>query len=153
MRKMIIKYADDEVRASRQDGGRLTRRTLTPSRTHPASPRCSAADGERERRVCLTASATGRFSVTSEQRLTVSVTEMPFKQQHYVTLLMHLSYRLPEGEGDVDEDAQMGEKRKAEENEADCGREVLEDLGRAFRTSVEGREWLNARLLVSSAAL
>lgn len=72
---------------------------------------------------------------------------MPFKQHHYVTLLMHLSYRLPEEGGE--EDPQTGEKRPREENEADCGREVLEELGRSFRTAVEGREWLNARLLVS----
>lgn len=82
---------------------------------------------------------------------------MPFKQQHYVTLLMHLSYRLPsdgaDGSPDGD-DAQTGEKRKAEDdNEADCGREVLEELGRSFRASVEGREWLNARLLVSHTKL
>ena len=50
-------------------------------------------------------------------------------------------------------DPQVGEKRKAvdrgEEVEVEYGREVLEELSRAFRGWVEGREWLNVRLCVS----
>ena len=71
-----------------------------------------------------------------------------------MTLLVQLSVRSPpaaEGEG---EDAATGEKRKAAEDpEVDCGREILEDLSRAFRTAVEGREWLNARLLLQFLSL
>jgi nuclear cap-binding protein subunit 1 len=50
-------------------------------------------------------------------------------------------------------DAQVGDKRKAEgEEEVECGKEVLEDLSRAFRGWVEGREWLNMRLAVCAAS-
>jgi nuclear cap-binding protein subunit 1 len=49
----------------------------------------------------------------------------------------------------VEVEAQVGDKRKAEgEEEVECGKEVLEDLSRAFRGWVEGREWLNMRLAV-----
>jgi nuclear cap-binding protein subunit 1 len=48
-----------------------------------------------------------------------------------------------------EEDAQTGEKRKAEDDgELDCGRDVLENLSIAYRTWVEGREWLNVRQCV-----
>jgi len=50
-----------------------------------------------------------------------------------------------------EEDAQTGEKRKAEDDgELDCGRDVLENLSIAYRTWVEGREWLNVRQCVCS---
>jgi nuclear cap-binding protein subunit 1 len=48
-----------------------------------------------------------------------------------------------------EEDTQTGEKRKAEDDgELDCGRDVLENLSIAYRTWVEGREWLNVRQCV-----
>jgi len=49
-----------------------------------------------------------------------------------------------------EEDAQAGDKRKADDDgEADCGRDVLENLSIAYRTWVEGREWMNVRQCVS----
>jgi len=48
-----------------------------------------------------------------------------------------------------DDDAEIGDKRKAEEGMEECGLEVIEDLNRAFRTWVEDRQWLNMRLCVS----
>lgn len=84
---------------------------------------------------------------------TNSVTQQPFKTAYYVALLLQLSIKAdsaPEMKEEDDVEAQIGEKRKAEEEaEADCGREVLEDLNIAFRSWVEGRQWLNVRQCVS----
>ena len=52
-----------------------------------------------------------------------------------------------------DDDAEIGDKRKAEEGMEECGLEVIEDLNRAFRTWVEDRQWLNMRLCVSTPLL
>ena len=53
-----------------------------------------------------------------------------------------------------EEDAQTGDKRKADDDgEADCGRDVLENLSIAYRTWVEGREWMNVRQCVSFISL
>lgn len=84
-----------------------------------------------------------------------SVTEEPHKHHHYVSLLLHLAYSQPEGAAEVEDetDAQTGEKRKAEVDDTECGREILEDLGRSFRNAVEAREWLSARLLLQFLSL
>lgn len=47
------------------------------------------------------------------------------------------------------EEVEVGTKRKMEDEEVECGREVVEDLSRAFRNWVEDRQWLNMRLCVS----
>jgi len=78
------------------------------------------------------------------------VTQEPFKTPYYVALLLQLSIK-PDSQFEVkeEEDAQTGEKRKAEDDgELDCGRDVLENLSIAYRTWVEGREWLNVRQCV-----
>jgi nuclear cap-binding protein subunit 1 len=81
---------------------------------------------------------------------TLRVTQEPHKHQHFVMLLLALSRRSVSLLSE-EPDAQVGEKRKAGgEDEAECGRDVLEDLSRAFRGWVEGREWLNMRLCVSA---
>jgi nuclear cap-binding protein subunit 1 len=80
------------------------------------------------------------------------VTQEPFKTPYYVALLLQLSIK-PDSQFEVkeEEDAQTGEKRKAEDDsELDCGRDVLENLSIAYRTWVEGREWLNVRQCVCS---
>jgi hypothetical protein len=80
------------------------------------------------------------------------VTQEPFKTPYYVALLLQLSIK-PDSHFEVkeEEDAQTGEKRKAEDDsELDCGRDVLENLSIAYRTWVEGREWLNVRQCVCS---
>lgn len=79
------------------------------------------------------------------------MTQEPHKHAHYVTLLLALSYRPEAVKEEVE--AQVGEKRKADHGEEpDCGREVLEDMSRALRGWVEGREWLHMRLCVSYRA-
>lgn len=78
------------------------------------------------------------------------MTQEPFKTPYYVALLLQLSIK-PDSQFEVkeEEDAQTGEKRKAEDDgELDCGRDVLENLSIAYRTWVEGREWLNVRQCV-----
>jgi nuclear cap-binding protein subunit 1 len=78
------------------------------------------------------------------------VTQEPFKTPYYVALLLQLSIK-PDSHFEVkeEEDAQTGEKRKAEDDgELDCGKDVLENLSIAYRTWVEGREWLNVRQCV-----
>jgi nuclear cap-binding protein subunit 1 len=83
------------------------------------------------------------------QKLISSVTQEPFKTPYYVALLLQLSIK-PDSQFEVkEEDAHTGEKRKAEDDsELDCGRDVLENLSIAYRTWVEGREWLNVRQCV-----
>lgn len=79
------------------------------------------------------------------------MTQEPFKTPYYVALLLQLSIK-PDSYSDVkeEEDAQTGEKRKAEDDgDLDCGKDVLENLSIAYRTWVEGREWLNVRQCVS----
>lgn len=92
----------------------------------------------------------------------VGVTQEPHKHSHYVSLLTHL-FRNPAPRdvdigGGEDEEDELGRKRKAEDQggrdggEAgvvECGREVLDDLSKAFRGWVEDRQWLNMRLTVS----
>jgi nuclear cap-binding protein subunit 1 len=83
------------------------------------------------------------------------VTQEPFKTPYYVALLLQLSIK-PDSHFEVkeEEDTQTGEKRKAEDDsELDCGRDVLENLSIAYRTWVEGREWLNVRQCVGSHSL
>jgi nuclear cap-binding protein subunit 1 len=78
------------------------------------------------------------------------VTQEPFKTPYYVALLLQLSIK-PDSQFEVkeEEDTQTGEKRKAEDDsELDCGKDVLENLSIAYRTWVEGREWLNVRQCV-----
>lgn len=70
---------------------------------------------------------------------------------YYVVLLLQLSRRPLEKDSER-ADAQTGDKRKAEDSEIECGRDVLEDLSTAFRSWVEAREWLNMRLCVSDQA-
>jgi nuclear cap-binding protein subunit 1 len=80
------------------------------------------------------------------------VTQEPFKTPYYVALLLQLSIK-PDSQFEVkeEEDTQTGEKRKAEDDsELDCGKDVLENLSIAYRTWVEGREWLNVRQCVCS---
>ena len=80
------------------------------------------------------------------------MTQEPFKTPYYVALLLQLSIK-PDSQSEVkeEEDAQTGEKRKAEDDsELDCGKDVLENLSIAYRTWVEGREWLNVRQCVCS---
>ena len=83
--------------------------------------------------------------------LTDRVTQEPFKTPYYVALLLQLSIKSDSHtEVKEEEDSQTGEKRRAEDDgEADCGRDVLENLSIAYRTWVEGREWLNVRQCVS----
>lgn len=71
---------------------------------------------------------------------------------YYVVLLLHLSRRPSSPRTEEDErDTATGEKRKASDSDdVECGLEVLEDLSRGLRSWVEGREWLNMRLCVSS---
>ncbi len=80
------------------------------------------------------------------------VTQEPHKHPHYVSLLLALSRRPPVVKtDDIAEEPQVGEKRKAPDGadvEPEYGREVLEDLNRAFQGWVEGREWMNVRLCV-----
>lgn len=80
------------------------------------------------------------------------VTQQPFKSPYYVALLLQLSIKseaAAEIKEEEDVEAQIGEKRRAEdEGEADFGREVLGNLNVAFRTWVEGRQWLNVRQCV-----
>lgn len=82
-----------------------------------------------------------------------SVTQQPYKTAYYVALLLQLSIKsdsIAETKEEDDVEAQIGDKRKAEdEGEADCGREVLENLNIAFRGWVESRQWLNVRQCVS----
>lgn len=44
-----------------------------------------------------------------------------------------------------------GQKRKAgnDQDDVDPGKDIIDDLIRAFRSWVEGREWLHMRLTVS----
>lgn len=81
------------------------------------------------------------------------VTQEPHKHPHFVSLLVHLFRQpvtTPAAEGPDQAEPSTGEKRKAEgEQEPECGREIVEDLSRAFRSWVEGRQWLNMRLCVS----
>jgi hypothetical protein len=83
------------------------------------------------------------------------VTQEPHKHVHYVSLLLAISFKpisanKEEGAEGVDAEPKVGEKRKADSGEEpDCAREILEDMSRAFRGWVEGREWLNMRLGVS----
>ncbi|TXT14535.1 uncharacterized protein COLE_00728 [Cutaneotrichosporon oleaginosum] len=109
MRKMIIKHADDEDFDAVEDAPRLAK--VLRRGWREGGP--GIMDGFR-----------------------YGVTEMPFKQAHYATLLLHLTYRV-----------------EGEEEEAECGREILEELARSFRASVEAREWLNARLLLQFLSL
>jgi hypothetical protein len=85
------------------------------------------------------------------------VTQEPHKHPHFVSLLVHLFRQpatTPAAEGADQEEPATGEKRKAEgEQEPECGREIVEDLSRAFRSWVEGRQWLNMRLCVSANRL
>lgn len=77
------------------------------------------------------------------------VTQEPHKHIHYASLLVALSRRPAVARSD-ETDAQVGEKRKAEgDDDVDPTRDILNDLNRAFRNWVEGREWLNMRLAVS----
>ncbi|ORX39663.1 MIF4G like-domain-containing protein [Kockovaella imperatae] len=82
----------------------------------------------------------------------VGVSQEPHKHPHFVSLLTHLSFIDNRTDGN-DEDHHTGEKRKAESGEPEYGREVLEDLSQAFRTWVEGREWLSMRCCIQFFSL
>lgn len=138
MRKMIAKYAEDEDFDALEDPPRLAK--VLRRSWHEGGQ--GAMEGFRN-----------------------AVTEQPYKHPHLVTLLLHLAYSIDEGAKpptDMDEGAegvdgtngepQTGDKRKAGEDE-ECGREVIEDLGRAFRNAVEGRQWRDARLLLQFLSL
>lgn len=82
------------------------------------------------------------------------ITQEPHKHAHYVSLLCAISHRqssTDNGNGSESPEAKVGQKRKAENGseEVDCSSEILEDLVKAFKTWVQGREWLNMRLCVS----
>lgn len=84
-----------------------------------------------------------------------SVTEAPFKQHHYVSLLIHLTYAATdedEAKGEAEESGDA-DKPPAEADEVEYARQVIDELGRAFRSSVEGRQWRNARLLLQFLSL
>lgn len=57
------------------------------------------------------------------------------------------------GAGGADGEPKAGDKSKAAGEDDECGREVIEDLGRAFRNAVEGRQWRDARLLLQFLSL
>lgn len=80
------------------------------------------------------------------------ITQQPYKTPYYVALLLQLCIKSdvsPEIKDEDDVEAEIEDRRKPDaEGEADCGREVLENLNVAFRSWVEGREWLNARQCV-----
>lgn len=140
MRKMIAKYAEDEDFDALEDPPRLAK--VLRRSWHEGGT--GAMEGFRN-----------------------AVTEQPYKHPHLVTLLLHLAYTIDEGAkppvDDMDADGaaasapdgaaepKTGDKRKAEDEE--CGREVIEDLGRAFRNAVEGRQWRDARLLLQFLSL
>ncbi|KAK8870013.1 hypothetical protein IAR55_000583 [Kwoniella newhampshirensis] len=127
LKKMVIKLGDDEDFDPVQDPPRLARALKRSWR-------------EGSQGVC--------------EGFRISVTQQPQKHSYFVVLLLALSRRSPpsteaagNGEGG-DPEARLGDKRKAEDEaeDVDLSREVLEDLSRAFRGWVEGREWQNVRL-------
>ena len=132
---MIIRFAEEEVRHGTLPGCGIA----DPQDFHPIEdpPRLARALRRQWR----------EGSVGIFDGFRIGVTQEPHKHEHYVSLLSHL-FRNPLPEDNM-EDAQVGDKRKAEEKVDECGLEVLEDLSRAFRTWVEDRQWLNMRLCVS----
>ncbi|WWD15707.1 hypothetical protein CI109_100129 [Kwoniella shandongensis] len=126
LKKMVIKLGDDEDFDPVEDPPRLARALKKSWRE-------------------------GSQGVTEGFR--VSVTQQPQKHSYYVVLLLALSrrYRPSAGDGnsgEQDQDIKPGEKRKADDevDDVDFSKEVLEDLSRAFRGWLEGREWQNVRL-------
>nr|XP_018264090.1 uncharacterized protein I303_03968 [Kwoniella dejecticola CBS 10117]OBR86248.1 hypothetical protein I303_03968 [Kwoniella dejecticola CBS 10117] len=120
MRKMVLKLGDDENFEPVDDTHRLAR-VLKRGWKEGSSGVC---EGFR-----------------------ISVTQQPHKHSYLVVLLLSLSRHLAKSGEAGGEEAQLGDKRKAEDEEnLECGREILEDLSRALRSWVEGREWQNVRL-------
>ncbi|WWC85240.1 uncharacterized protein L201_000102 [Kwoniella dendrophila CBS 6074] len=122
MRKMVIKLGDDENFEPVEDTHRLSR-------------------------VLKRGWSEGSAGVCEGFR--ISVTQQPHKHSYLVVLLLELSRNIKSTQGAIDsEEAITGEKRKADDAEdgSESGREVLEDLSRALRGWVEGREWQNVRL-------
>ena len=68
-----------------------------------------------------------------------------------MSLLRALSFRpVSNGDPGEDDEAATGDKRKASgSDDVDPGKDIMEDLVRAFRNWVDGREWLHMRLTVS----
>ncbi|ORY25746.1 MIF4G like-domain-containing protein [Naematelia encephala] len=86
----------------------------------------------------------------------IGVTQEPHKHPYFVSLLIYLSRRVPpkDDEEIVTDETQTGEKRKAvDEAGQECGKDVLEDLRRAFRGWVEGRQWIEVRLCLQFFSL
>ncbi|WVF72372.1 hypothetical protein IAT40_007187 [Kwoniella sp. CBS 6097] len=123
MRKMVIKLGDDDEFDAVEDPPRLARVLRRGWR-------------EGSQGVC--------------EGFRISVTQQPHKQGYYAVLLLSLSQRTTStGHGEEEIiDPQTGEKRKADDEgeNIEYGREILEDLARAFRGWVESREWQNVRL-------
>ncbi|OCF55167.1 nuclear cap-binding protein subunit 1 [Kwoniella mangroviensis CBS 10435] len=123
MRKMVLKLGDDDE-------------------YHPVD------DPHRLSRVLKRAWREGSAGVCEGFR--ISVTQQPHKHSYLVVLLLSLSRRnSPTTEINEGDEAQVGDKRKAHDindEDVEYGREVLEDLSRALRGWVEGREWQNVRL-------
>lgn len=121
--------------------------TAGQSATQAMAGRAAWRDGRLPDRVSARGVSCRKLGV----KLTISITQEPHKHAHYVSLLRALSFRpASNGEAAEGDDAQVGDKRKAgnDQDEVDPGKDVIEDLIRAFRSWVEGREWLHMRLTV-----
>ncbi|WVW83418.1 hypothetical protein I302_105438 [Kwoniella bestiolae CBS 10118] len=121
MRKMVLKLGDDDEYDPVDDPHRLSRVLKRAWREGSAG-------------VC--------------EGFRISVTQQPHKHSYLVVLLLSLSRRSSPTAATEGDDAQLGDKRKADDTEEDIeyGREVMEDLSRALRGWVEVREWQNVRL-------
>ncbi|WRT66889.1 uncharacterized protein IL334_003852 [Kwoniella shivajii] len=121
LKKMVIKLGDDEQYDPIDDPHRLARALKRTWREGSSG-------------VC--------------EGFRISVTQQPQKHSYLVILLLSLSRRNISGvKTEEGVEAQLGEKRKADDEEdIEFGREIIEDLSRALRGWVEGREWQNVRL-------
>ncbi|WVR04989.1 hypothetical protein IAU60_002001 [Kwoniella sp. DSM 27419] len=130
MRKMVIKLGDDDEFDPVEDPPRLARVLRRGWR-------------EGSQGVC--------------EGFKISITQQPHKHSYYAVLLLSLFQRYPSSgtvDGPGEDESQIGDKRKAEEEgDVEYGREVLEDMARAFRGWVEGREWQNVRLCLQFFSL
>ncbi|AFR93047.2 nuclear cap-binding protein subunit 1 [Cryptococcus neoformans C23] len=137
LRKMVIKLGDDEDFDPIDDPPRLAR---------------VLKRGWREGTVGLL------------EGFRVSVTQQPHKHGYYVGLLVALSRQLePEPVKKEEEeptesetkagDAEMKDEKPKVVEEPAYGKEVMDDLNRAFRGWVEQREWQNVRLCLQFFSL
>ncbi|WVQ78210.1 hypothetical protein IAT38_000293 [Cryptococcus sp. DSM 104549] len=80
----------------------------------------------------------------------ISVTQQPQKHSYYATLLVFLSERRPAPDAPTDAvtkpEGEAEGKEEAPKTEPQYGKEILDDLNRAFRGWVESREWQNVRI-------